>query len=91
MPFANQHAARQTEPGKYDTFRRGHPSGFPAGVDVIYGIKSGKSEIQSVRFDSSKFTVQQAKDWLKEHSFKTGVEAATEKVDWPLDMNNERS
>lgn len=66
-PFPNEHAARQTDPGKYSKFRRGT---IAPGVSVVYGITSaGKSEIQTLRFDASKFTAAQAKAWLKEHKF----------------------
>ena len=66
-PFPNEHAARQTEPGKYTKFRRG---ALAPGVDAIYGITpAGKSEVQSLRFDSKKFTEAQAKTWLKDHKF----------------------
>ncbi|MDD5034843.1 MAG: hypothetical protein PHE55_08810 [Methylococcaceae bacterium] len=71
-PFANEHAARQTDPKKYDMFRRGHPAGFPAGIDVVYGIKDGKSEIQTLRFDSQKWTAADARKWCEEHNFKVG-------------------
>lgn len=77
MPFPNEHAARQTSPSKYDSFRRAHPSGFPRGVDVIYGIKDGKSEIQTVRFKAGLWTVSDAKKWLKDHGFKMSVEPAS--------------
>lgn len=79
MPFPNEHAARQTDPKKYTSFRRGSPKGFPSGVDVIYGIKDGKSEIQTVRFKSSKWTVNKAKVWLKKNKFKTAIEPASKK------------
>jgi len=76
MPYPNEHSARQTDPGQYDTFRRYKPSGFPKGVSVILGIKGTgkdkKSEIQSIRFDKKLWTVEAAKKWLKEHGFKTG-------------------
>lgn len=79
-PFPNEHAARQADPGQFKTFRRGSLPGAPAGVHVIWGITAaGKSAIQSLRFDASKFTPEQAKKWLKEHNFKTGLEAATGK------------
>ena len=81
MPFPNEHAARQTNPSKYDTFRRAHPKGFPAGVDVIYGIWTvggkRKSEIQTIRFRVSNWTVEKAREWLKKHGFKTAIERAT--------------
>lgn len=42
------------------------------GVDAIYGIKAdGKSEVQSLRFDKTKFTETQAKQWLKKNNFKS--------------------
>jgi hypothetical protein len=65
-PFSNEHSARQTDPSKYDKFRRGT---LASGVSAIYGIKNGKSEVQSVRFDAKKFTVEQAKAWLKKNNF----------------------
>lgn len=81
MPFPNEHAARQTDPGKYDTFRRAHPKGFPAGVDVIYGIWTTggkkKSEIQTLRFAVGRWTVAEARKWLKDHGFKTAIERAS--------------
>lgn len=70
-PFPNEHAARQTEPDKrrYKTYRRKEIS---PGISFIYGIKkSGGTEIQSIRFDKTKFTPIKAKSWLKKHKFKT--------------------
>lgn len=77
MPFPNEHAARQTDPKQYTSFRRGQPKGFPSGVFVVYGIKNGVSEIQTIRFKSNKWTVTQAKAWLKKNKFKTAVEPAS--------------
>jgi hypothetical protein len=53
-----------TDPDKYDKMRRGN---IAPGIDAIYGIKSGKSEVQAYRFDAKKFTVKEAKKWLKDH------------------------
>lgn len=84
MPFPNEHAARQNDPKKYETFRRGTLPGAPAGVSVIWGIRNvyGKrtSEIQSLRFDRTKFSVDEAKKWLKDHNFKTSIEPASKPV-----------
>lgn len=84
MPFPNEHAARQEDPGKYETFRRMHPKGFPEGVDAIMGIRNVASrrvsEIQSLRFDRTKFTPAEAKAWLKDHGFKTSLEEASAPV-----------
>ncbi len=83
MPYPNEHAARQEEPGKYKNFRRSK-LGFPSGISAIIGILSiGKSEIQSLRFDRKKWTVDAARRWLKKHNFKTTIEATTQKnFDW---------
>jgi len=73
MPLKGEHAARINSPSKYDEFRRVNDK-FGSGIDVIFGIftKGGKkiSEIQTIRFDSSKFTPEQAKKWLKDHEFR---------------------
>jgi len=89
MPFPNEHAARQTDPGQYKEFRRSHPKDFPAGIDVIWGIKgegaNRTSEIQSLRFDKTKWTPDAAKKWLKDNGFKTTLEVAagpTKKSFW---------
>jgi len=68
MPFVNEHAGRLKSPSDFKDFRR---KKLTDGIDAIYGIKSdGKTEIQSLRFDSSKFTETQAKEWLKDNDFK---------------------
>jgi hypothetical protein len=84
MPYPKEHAARQTDPGQYDRFRRVHPDGFPEGVDAIMGIKEGKSEIQTLRFDKDKWSPSEAKKWLKEHGFKTTLEEASEPAKKPV-------
>lgn len=85
MPYPNEHAARQTDPGQYKEFRRAHPKGFPEGIDVIFGIKGEgakrKSEIQSLRFDKNKWTPEAAKKWLKDHEYKTTLEVASKPAD----------
>jgi hypothetical protein len=78
MPFPNEHSARQEDPGKYESFRRENGK-FGPGIDVIWGItKDGKTEIQTIRFDSKKFTPDEAKKWLEDHNFKTEIEKAIE-------------
>lgn len=84
-PFPNEHAARQAPPGNFTSFRRKKLSGAPAGIDAIFGLKKvgGKtvSEIQSLRFDAKLWTPAKAKQWLKDHGFKTaGFEPASKKV-----------
>jgi len=78
MPYPNEHSARINSPGKYDHIRRKNDE-FGSGIDVIFGIKGGKSEVQAIRFDKNKFTPAKAKEWLREHDYKwIEFEAATE-------------
>jgi len=69
-------AARQVDPNKFEKFRRENDK-FGAGIHAIWGITAdGKTEVQSIRFDSSKFTEDEAKAWLEKHGFKTTIEPA---------------
>ena len=82
MPFPNEHAARQTDPGKYDEFRRTHPEGWPKGIDAVWGVTLKPTrtlELQSVRFDRKLWTVAAARAWLKQHDLKATIEEATSK------------
>lgn len=77
MPFANEHAARQNAPGKYARFRRENNK-FGQGIHAIWGITSDdKTEVQSIRFDKTKFSVAEARKWLEDHDYKTNIEAAS--------------
>lgn len=67
-PYANEHAARIKDPRQYDSFRRRN-NGGGRGVDYIFGIKDGTSEIQAIRFRVQFFTVAEAKAWLKRNNF----------------------
>ncbi len=67
-PYPNEHAARLTDPEQYDSLRRENGAGG-SGIDFIYGIKEGTSEIQAIRFRSSQFTPAEAREWLAEHDF----------------------
>jgi len=72
MPYPNEHAQRINDPDKYIRLRRKNDE-FGAGIDVIYGVlEGGKTEVQAIRFDKTKFTVDEAKKWLREHDYKTG-------------------
>jgi len=78
MPFPNEHAARQADPKQFSSFRR-KPMKGEKGISIIFGLKDGKSEIQSLRFDRKQWTPRSAKKWLRDHSFKTaGFEPAGE-------------
>jgi HK97 family phage major capsid protein/HK97 family phage prohead protease len=66
-PFPNEHAARLHDPSKYVSFRRRNDAGGP-GIDFIFGIlAAGGTELQAIRFDKKRYTVAQAKAWLKDH------------------------
>ena len=67
-PYPNEHAARIQDPDQYDDFRR--ENDVPQdGVDYIYGLKDGSSELQSIRFDRELFTPAAARAWLDENNF----------------------
>jgi HK97 family phage major capsid protein/HK97 family phage prohead protease len=67
-PYPNEHAARLTDPDQYDSIRRVNDE-FGAGIDAIYGIKEGTSELQAIRFDADRFTPAEAREWLTDHDF----------------------
>ena len=67
-PYPNEHAARLTDPDQYDSIRRVNDD-FGAGIDAIYGIKDGTSELQAIRFDADRFTAAEAREWLSDHDF----------------------
>lgn len=70
-PYPNEHACRLNDPNKYNAFRRNN-NRFGEGIHAIFGRKKsdGKSELQALRFDKTKFTVTQAKKWVKDHDYK---------------------
>ena len=77
MPYPNEHAARQMDPGMFEKMRRGPIPGAPAGIEAIFGIREdGTSAIQSVRADSSEFTAEQFREWLNENELKADIEEA---------------
>jgi len=70
MPYPSEHAARLKEPSRYEKFRRENDK-FGDGIHAIWGITpDGKAELQAIRFDARKFTVEEAKAWLKDHDYK---------------------
>jgi len=83
-PYPNEHAARLKEPDQYDDFRRESDAGGE-GIDFIYGIKNNNSELQAIRFDKNRYSVQQAKAWLEEHDMEPILfEPASEERDMSL-------
>lgn len=70
MPFPNEHAARLVDPEKFGKLRRENDK-FGKGIHAIWGVKEdGTVELQAVRFDKERFTVAEAKAWLKEQGMK---------------------
>lgn len=73
MPFPREHSARLKSPDQFKRFRRQNDK-FASGIDAIWGIKikDGKEvvELQAIRFDKEKFTVGQARKWLKDNNIK---------------------
>jgi hypothetical protein len=70
MPYPGEHSARIMDPSEFERFRRQNNK-LGQGIHVIFGFKAGGgSEVQAVRFDADKFTVEEAKQWLRDHDFK---------------------
>lgn len=76
MPYSNEHAARQADPAGYKRFRRGE---IAPGISAIYGIThDGRAEVQALRADRTRYTVEQFRAWLTKTGFKhTAIEPAT--------------
>lgn len=62
MPYKNEHSCRINDPEKYDEFKRVNCAQKYKDkcIDVIYGIKNGKSEIQAYRYKTDIWTEEQA-------------------------------
>jgi HK97 family phage major capsid protein/HK97 family phage prohead protease len=67
-PYASEHAASIADPDQFDDFRRENDAGG-AGIDFIFGIADGESEVQSIRFDADIYSVDEAREWLDQHDF----------------------
>ncbi len=82
MPYPSEHAARLVEPSKFEEGSFGRTNNkFGAGIHAIFGRLKGEdtATLQSIRFDADKFTVAEAKKWLKDHDYKPiKFEPATE-------------
>jgi HK97 family phage prohead protease len=62
-PYPNEHSCRLADPNDFDKFARKNCAEKSGGkcIDVIYGIKDGKSEIQSLRFKKGDWDADAAK------------------------------
>ena len=72
----SEHTSEQKEAGQFSDFRRQR---IEDGVFGVYGIKGGKAKVQSVKFDASKFTIEEAGQWLESHGMKSDVQEAVTK------------
>lgn len=100
-PFPNEHACRLEDPDKYIRFRRANDK-FGKGIHAIWGVQGGDKpvELQAIRFGKEKFTVPEARAWLKEHEYKCILfEPASEKCEtcgkvmaivWDQDVSGEK-
>ena len=77
MPYPNEHSARVRDPGDFidSSFRSKElpkSKGGKGGVRVIMGkLKAGGSMIvQAYRFPADRYTVAEAKQWLKNNDVK---------------------
>lgn len=74
---AYEHVATQIDAGKFEEFSR-EPVKDSGGVTNIFGVGSdGKAKVQSIRFNSSTYSVEGAKSWLSSHHYKDEVIAAS--------------
>lgn len=62
-PFPNEHACRLNDPAKYTRFARKNceQKSDDKCIDVIYGVKEGKAEIQALRYPKSVWAPAAAK------------------------------
>jgi hypothetical protein len=71
MPYPNEHAARVRNPDAFqpDSFRS---KPIARGVRVIIGKLKGSSTmaVQAYRFEVDKYTIAEAKEWLKRNGVK---------------------
>lgn len=78
-PYENEHSCRLEDPKQFDKFSRKNCEQKHEGkcIDVIYGIKEGKSKIQALRYKTSIWKKEAAQSHCK--SRKGLFEAAKEK------------
>jgi hypothetical protein len=80
MPMPNYHSGRQRDPGDFKKGAMKDGADFDTitlgkGITAIIGklktppkgSKAGATTVQTYRFDKTKFSAKQAKEWLKSH------------------------
>lgn len=78
MPYVSEHAVRLRPPSRYVRFRRENNL-FGPGIDVVWGVtEDGAAEIQALRFDARRYTLEQVQKWIREHNMDPiAIEPAT--------------
>lgn len=69
-PFPNEHACRLKDPAGFDSFARKNCAAKVDDkcIDFIYGIKDGKSTLQTMRYKKSIWDASAAKEHCKNHN-----------------------
>jgi hypothetical protein len=81
MPYPNEHAARLRRPGDFVRIRQlWARKGIRALGGPLKSDPGGGAKIQALRFNKDKWSVTEAKKWLREHDYKPILfEPASEK------------
>lgn len=81
MPFPGEHSCRLHDPSDYEKFARKNCEIKHDGkcIDVIYGIKDGKSEIQAMRYPKKVWNADDARAHCDDHD--GAFEAAAKSAD----------
>lgn len=69
MPFPNEHACELKDPGQYDRIRRVNCDRKHEDkcIDVLYGVKDGKSEDQAYRYPKDTWSAADARAHCQDH------------------------
>lgn len=91
-PLENEHACRINDPSNYEKFARKNcaQKHDDKCIDVIYGIKDNKSEIQSLRYKKDIWTAEEAKSHCngRDGTFEAAkdIEIPIAKEESPIDL-----
>jgi len=92
MPYPNEHACRLESPDKFDKFNRKNceQKHDEKCIDVIYGIKGGKSKIQALRYPKDVWSADAARSHCKEKegTFEAAGESESEGKNINTDLSN---
>lgn len=70
MPYPNEHAARLRDPDEFVRIvQLWEEDGIRALGGPLKDAPDGPTELQSLRFDADKWSVEDAKRWLEEHNY----------------------